>query len=86
MDAKLQKKGEVIHIICDQIIDHDEMLPSVGRTDFRVTLGRGDGASHGGGPDPRDPHFPSSRTLASPPFRTLSGPDEILPIRSHDFH
>ena len=86
MRGKLQKEGEVIHIICDRIIDHDEMLRSVGRTEFNVAPGRGDGASHGGGPDPRDPTFPSGRTLSSPPFRTTAEPEQVLPIRSHDFH
>ncbi|AMK20383.1 DNA polymerase III subunit alpha (plasmid) [Sphingobium sp. MI1205] len=65
MRGRLQKEGEVIHIICDRITDHDEMLRSVGRMDFTVAPGRGDGASHGGGPDPRDPAFPSGRTLGS---------------------
>ena len=86
MRGKLQKEGEVIHIICDRIIDHDEMLRAVGRTDFSVAPGRGDGASHGGGPDPRDPAFPSGRTLSPPPFRTTAEPEQLLPIRSHDFH
>jgi error-prone DNA polymerase len=86
MRGRLQKEGEVIHIICDRIIDHDAMLRSMARTDFTVLPGRGDGASHGGGPDPRDPHFPLGRTLASPPFGTVQEQDEILRIRSHDFH
>nr|WP_087574446.1 error-prone DNA polymerase [Sphingomonas sp. CDS-1] len=87
MRGRLQKEGEVIHIICDRIIDHDEMLRSVGRMDFNVAPGRGDGASHGGGPDPRDPAFPNGRTLGSPPYRNApAAPDDILPIRSHDFH
>ena len=84
MRGKLQKEGEVIHIICDRIIDHDEMLRSVGRTDFSVAPGCGDGASHGGGPDPRDTAFPRGRTLSSPPFRTTAEPEQALPIRSHD--
>jgi error-prone DNA polymerase len=86
MRGRLQKEGEVIHIICDRIIDHDAMLRSIGRTNFTVLPGRGDGASHGGGPDSRDPHFPRGRTLASPPFGTVREQDEILRIRSHDFH
>ncbi|MFD1103857.1 error-prone DNA polymerase [Sphingobium olei] len=87
MRGRLQKEGEVIHIICDRIIDHDDMLRSVGRMDFSVAPGRGDGATHGGGPDPRDPAFPSGRTLGSPPYRqSTAAQDEILPIRSHDFH
>jgi error-prone DNA polymerase len=87
MRGRLQKEGEVIHIICDRITDHDEMLRSVGRMDFTVAPGRGDGASHGGGPDPRDPAFPSGRTLGSPPHLNSSfARDDILPVRSHDFH
>jgi error-prone DNA polymerase len=87
MRGRLQKEGEVIHIICDRIVDHDEMLRSVGRMDFTVAPGRGDGASHGGGPDPREPAICRGRTLGSPPYGT-SPPqqDEIMPIRSHDFH
>ncbi|MEW6629142.1 MAG: error-prone DNA polymerase [Pseudomonadota bacterium] len=86
MRGRLQKEGEVIHIICDRIIDHDEMLRSIGRMDFSVATGRGDGANHGGGPDPRNLKFPGGRTLASRPFATPSARDEILPIQSHDFH
>ncbi|MFC3443933.1 error-prone DNA polymerase [Sphingobium rhizovicinum] len=86
MRGRLQKEGEVIHIICDRIIDHDEMLRSVGRMEFSVAPGRGDGASHGGGPDPRDPAFPNGRTIGSPPYGHERTKDSILPIRSHDFH
>jgi len=86
MRGRLQKEGEVIHIICDRITDHDDMLRSIGRTNFAVAPGRGDGAHNGGGPDPRDPRFPRGRTLASPPFGTVQEQEEILRIRSHDFH
>lgn len=55
MRGRLQKKGEVIHTICDRVMDHDDMLRSIGRMDFTVAPGRGDGARNGGGPDPRDP-------------------------------
>jgi error-prone DNA polymerase len=85
MRGRLQKEGEIIHIICDRITDHDDMLRSIGRTDFAVALGRGDGASHGGGPDPREPALPRGRTLASPPYGTADE-EELLRIRSHDFH
>jgi len=86
MRGRLQKEGEVIHIICDRITDHDDMLRSIGRTNFAVAPGRGDGAHNGSGPDPRDPSFPRGRTLASPPFGTVQEQEEILRIRSHDFH
>jgi len=86
MRGRLQKEGEVIHIICDRITDHDAMLRSIGHMDFAVAPGRGDGAAHGGGPDPRDPGFPRGRTLASPPFATAPSQEDIVPIRSHDSH
>jgi error-prone DNA polymerase len=86
MRGRLQKEGEIIHIICDRISDHDDMLRSIGRMDFTVAPGRGDGATSGGGPDPRSPAFPRGRTLASPPFGTTAEQDELLRIRSHDFH
>jgi error-prone DNA polymerase len=87
MRGRLQKEGEVIHIICDRIIDHDDMLRSIGGMDFKVAPGRGDGAKNGGGPDPRDPTWaPRGQTLASPPFGTAAEEEEILRIRSHDFH
>jgi error-prone DNA polymerase len=87
MRGRLQKEGEVIHIICDRITDHDDMLRSIGRMDFAVAPGRGDGAKNGGGPDPRDPGWaPRGRTLSSPPFGTAAQQGEIPHIRSHDFH
>jgi error-prone DNA polymerase len=54
MRGRLQKEGEVIHIICDRIVEHDDMLASIGNTGLRVAPGRGDGARNGGGPDSRD--------------------------------
>ena len=87
MRGRLQKEGEVIHIICDRIVDHDAMLRSIGRMDFAVAPGRGDGAKNGGGPDPRDPSWPlRGRTLSAPSFGTAADTDELPKIRSHDFH
>ncbi len=86
MRGRLQKEGEVIHIICDRIIDHDDMLRSIGRMEFAVAPGRGDGAKNGGGPDPRDPGIPHGRTLSYPPFNAVPDEEELLRIRSHDFH
>lgn len=87
MRGRLQREGEVTHIICDRIVDHDDMLRSIGRTEFSVAPGRGDGATHGGGPDPRDPSWrPQARTLASAPVGTVQEQEELLRLRSHDFH
>lgn len=38
------------------------------------------------GPNPRYPGVPRGRTLASKPVGTAAGREEILRIRSHDFH
>ncbi len=85
--GRLQKEGEVIHVIADRIVDHDDMLRSIARIDFAVAPGRGDGARNGGGPDPRDPAWSTrGRTLASPPFGTTAEQEQIVRIRSHDFH
>ena len=54
MRGRLQKEGEVIHIICDRITDHDAMLRSIAQSDVSIAPGRGDGARNGGGPDSRD--------------------------------
>ncbi|MBB5986713.1 hypothetical protein HNP60_002687 [Sphingobium sp. B1D3A] len=86
MRGRLQKEGEVIHVICDRILNQDDMLRSIGRTDFLIAPGRGDGASNGGGPDPRDPAFPRGRPLTSPPCGAAAEQDEIVRIRSHDLH
>lgn len=86
MRGRLQKEGEIIHVICDRIINHDDMLRSIAHSDFSVTPGRGDGASNGGGPDPRDPSWPRGRTLGSPGYGPGKNPDDLVPIRSHDFH
>ncbi|MDZ3831925.1 MAG: error-prone DNA polymerase [Sphingopyxis sp.] len=55
MRGRVQKEGEIIHIICDRITDHDAMLRRVGRHDLAIAPGRGDGARSGGGPDSREP-------------------------------
>ena len=85
MRGRLQKEGEVIHIICDRIVDHDDMLRSIGRTAFAVTPIRGDGATNGAGPDPRNPGIPRGRTLSHPPFDAVLTDEELVRIKSHDF-
>jgi len=50
-----------------------------------VTFGRGDGASHLGGPDRGDSGW-KPRDLYSPPFANGSDPEYLIKVRSHDFH
>jgi error-prone DNA polymerase len=52
--GRLQREGEVTHIIAHQLTDLSALLRSVGARDaFPLPHGRGDEAKHGGGPDPR---------------------------------
>lgn len=84
MRGRLQKKGEVIHIICDHITDHDAMIRLTGRMDFPLAPCRDDGAAHGSGPDPRHPTLPRGRSFASAPFGAVQEQQDILRMRIHD--
>jgi len=63
MRGRVQKEGEIIHVIADRIVNQDDMLGRIGRTGFAVAPGRGDGASNGGGPDSREPLRQRSRNF-----------------------
>ncbi len=54
MRGRIQKEGEIIHIICDRIVDHNDLLQKIGQSELSIAPGRGDGARNGGGPDSRD--------------------------------
>jgi error-prone DNA polymerase len=85
--GRLQKEGEVIHVIADRIVDHDAMLRRIGQREFSVAPGRGDGAASGNGPDARDPGRRDRGGRVAAPLGGKAGePDGIVPIRSHDFH
>ncbi|WP_342250973.1 error-prone DNA polymerase [Sphingomonas sp. OTU376] len=83
--GRLQKEGEVIHVIVDRVVPRDDMLRSIGRMDFSLTQGRGDGASHPGSPDRGDPGW-KPRDFYSPPFPNGVDPEDLIKVRSHDFH
>ena len=53
--GRVQREGEVIHLIAEHLIDLSDLLRSVGERNepFPVPHGRGDEAKHGGGPDQR---------------------------------
>ena len=53
--GRVQREGEVIHLIAEHLIDLSDLLRSVGERDepFPLPHGRGDEAKHGGGPDQR---------------------------------
>jgi error-prone DNA polymerase len=53
--GRLQREGEVMHVVADELTDLSDMLRSVGSSGaFPLLTGRGDEARHGGGPDSRE--------------------------------
>jgi error-prone DNA polymerase len=55
--GKLQREGEVIHVIAEHLTDLSDLLQSVGERDdtpFPLPHGRGDEARHGTSGDPRE--------------------------------
>ena len=83
----VQREGEVIHVIADRIHDRTALLRTVGDIDLPRLTSPGDGATHAGAPDRGDPGWrPRPRSDYHPPFRTGCDPEDVIPIRSHDFH
>jgi error-prone DNA polymerase len=54
--GRVQREGEVIHVVAERLEDLSPLLASLGRVedDFPLRSGRGDEAKHGGAPDPRE--------------------------------
>ena len=54
--GRIQREGDVIHVVTDHLEDLSDLLRSVGQRDepFPIDYGRGDGATHPGARDPRD--------------------------------
>jgi error-prone DNA polymerase len=83
----VQREGEVIHVIADRITDCTDLLRQVGDIDLPRLTSPADGATGGGSPDSRDPEWrPRPRNHYHPPFRTGCDPEDVIPIKSHDFH
>ncbi len=83
----VQREGEVIHVIASRIYDRTDMLRQVGDIDLPKLTSPGDGATNGGSPDRGEPGWrPRARSDYHPPFRTGCDPEDVIPIRSHDFH
>ncbi|MDF7776197.1 error-prone DNA polymerase [Sphingomonas sp. AOB5] len=85
--GRVQKEGLVIHLVADSLTDLTPMLRTIGDLDLpRMTM-PGDGATHGGTIDPRDRlNLPRQRALESWPPRSGGRDDDVIPVRSHDFH
>jgi len=87
LKGRLQKEGLVIHVIVDHITDLTPMLRQVGEMQFPHRPGRGDGATYTGSPDRGDPGWvPKAAAHYHPPFAGGADPEDLIRIRSHDFH
>lgn len=87
LKGRVQKEGEVIHVICDRIIDHGDLLHRVGDMSFPHRTGRGDAAQHPGSPDRGDKGWsPEPRNCYWPPHAEGADPEDVVRFKSHDFH
>ena len=79
--GRVQREGEVVHIIAHEMTDLSALLRSVGDRDapFVVPHGRGDQVTHGGGPDPRETLGRKPRDIFIPDLR--GGPEIKVPTR-----
>jgi error-prone DNA polymerase len=84
--GRLQREGLVTHIIVDRVIDYTDMLRGIGDMSFPHRTTSADGAKGGGGPDPREPKWPRPHEGYYPPFDGGADPEDVIRIRSHDFH
>lgn len=82
--GKVQREGEVMHVIVEHLVDLTHLLRTVGDRDeaFPHATGRGDEAKHGGGPDPRDGSMGrKARDIYIPDLRLGSG----IKVPTRDF-
>lgn len=81
--GRMQREGEVIHVIADTLTDMTPMLHRIGDVDMpRISRPGG-----GGSPDRGDPEWrPKGRGLYHPPFRTGCDPEDAIRQKSRDFH
>jgi error-prone DNA polymerase len=56
INGRIQREGEVVHLVAQQLFDLSADLSGLADRDaeFKMPAGRGDEFAHGGGPDPRD--------------------------------
>ena len=60
VEGRVQREGDVVHMVAYKLLDLSDELRAVGARGDAFTLprGRDDGATHGGGPDARDARAP----------------------------
>ncbi len=84
IDGRIQREGDVVHVVSTRLHDLSALLGSVGDRGeaFPLPHGRGDEAKHGGGPDYRDlePRPPTVRDIYVPDLSP-----EAIRVRTRDF-
>jgi error-prone DNA polymerase len=86
MRGRVQREGQVIHVICDRIVDHGDLLGRIGDMDFPHRTGRGDGARHPGTPDVRGAGWqPEVRDSYWPPHADGMDPEDAIRLKTRDF-
>ena len=85
INGRIQREGEVVHLVAQQLFDLSGDLVGLADRDeeFKLPTGRGDEFAHGGGPDPRDTPKPvvTSRDIF---VRDLH--IDTLKVKARNFH
>ncbi|PCG10225.1 error-prone DNA polymerase [Sphingomonas ginsenosidimutans] len=86
--GQVQKEGAVIHVIVDRVTDLTGMLREVGEIDLPRLVARGDGATHPGAPDRGDKGYKDKQWRPAPrsDYHFRDRAEDVIPIKSHDFH
>jgi error-prone DNA polymerase len=81
--GKVQREGEVVHMIAERLTDLSGLLGQVGEREeaFRLPHGRGDEAKHGGGADPRGALGRKPMDIYIPDLRI----EGAIHVRTRDF-
>jgi error-prone DNA polymerase len=82
--GKVQREGEVIHLVVEHLIDLSAELRRIGELEgtFNLPTGRGDQATHSGGPDQRERGLNrNTRDIYIPDLRL-----ETLKVKARNFH
>ncbi len=84
VDGKVQREGDVVHIVATRLHDGSDLLASIGERGqaFPLPHGRGDEAHKASGPDSR--RAPPRRRQARDIYVPDLSPETII-VRSRDF-
>jgi error-prone DNA polymerase len=84
LSGRVQREGEVIHVIIDTLTDEAAMLSRIRGMAMPHNTGRGDGARHVGSPDRGDPGW-RPRDSYWPPHAEGMDPEAVVRVKTRDF-